>query len=156
MINKAILIFVFLLSTTANPIEAQSPDTQDKKALTQLLHDFMKGASENDPAMHDRFWAEDLIYTSSSGDRFGKAEIMAGFGEEENTDSEAESTSATYSAEDIQIQVYDDMAIVAFRLVGRTETEEGIETDRYLNSGTFVKRDGQWKVVNWQATKMPQ
>jgi hypothetical protein len=28
-------------------------------------------------------------------------------------------------------------------------------TTYYLNSGTFVKRDGQWRVVNWQATRVP-
>src|SRR5688572_33073822 len=25
-----------------------------------------------------------------------------------------------------------------------------------LNSGTFVKRNGKWQVVNWQSTRMPQ
>jgi len=25
----------------------------------------------------------------------------------------------------------------------------------YLNSGTFVKRNGKWQVVNWQSTRMP-
>ncbi len=48
------------------------------------------------------------------------------------------------------------MAVVAFRLVGEMETAEGVVTDHYLNSGTFVKRDGEWKVVNWQATKVPE
>lgn len=152
--NKALLCLVFLLSTTI-PLMAQSTNIQDEKVLTQLLHDFMKGASENDAAMHDRFWAEDLIYTSSSGERFGKAEIMAGFTEDENAESETDNPSATYSAEDIQIQLYDDMAVVAFRLVGKIETEEGIQTNYYLNSGTFAYRNGQWKVVNWQATKVP-
>jgi ketosteroid isomerase-like protein len=26
----------------------------------------------------------------------------------------------------------------------------------YANSGTFVKRDGKWQVVNWQSTRMPR
>jgi hypothetical protein len=25
----------------------------------------------------------------------------------------------------------------------------------YWNTGTFVKRDGEWRVVAWQATKIP-
>lgn len=146
-----ILISLFLLSLSC---AAQTSDAETE--LTQLLHKFMEGASENSAEMHDRFWAEDLIYTSSSGERFGKAEIMTGFSEEDDADSEPQSPTMTYTAEDIQIQVYDDMAVVAFRLVGRTETEQGMQTDHYLNSGTFVKREGQWKVVNWQATRVPE
>lgn len=153
---KSFLLLLFLFTVTATTLHAQQQEAQAKEALTQLLHEFMEGASENDPEMHDRFWAEDLIYTSSSGQRFGKAEIMAGFSEVDDTDSDPQSPSVTYTAEDIQIQVYGNMAIVAFRLVGRTETEEGMQTDYYLNSGTFLKRDGQWKVVNWQATRVPE
>lgn len=149
--DKIILVFILLFCGTALSLSAQSAQAEEE--LTQLLHDFMEGASQNDAAMHDRFWAEDLIYTSSSGERFGKAEIMSGFDQEENTDTDG--PTVTYSAEDIRIQLYGDIAVVAFRLVGETETEEGVETDHYLNSGTFVKRDGQWKVVNWQATKVP-
>lgn len=135
------------------PVFAQS--TTAEKELTELLHDFMKGASENDAQIHDRFWAEDLIYTSSTGERFGKAQIMSGF-EENSDETTGEEPATTYSAEDIQIQVYDDMAIVAFRLVGKTKTTESVETQKYLNSGTFLKIDGYWKVINWQATIVPE
>ena len=44
--------------------------------LTALVEDFLAGASRNDAAVHDRFWADDLIYTGSSGRRVGKADIM--------------------------------------------------------------------------------
>ena len=151
---KTFLPIILLFFTVSHQaLYAQSAPAE--KELTQLLHQFLKGASENDAQMHDRFWAEDLTYTSSSGERFGKEQIMAGFDDE--TDGEtAEETAPTYSAEDIQIKVYDDMAIVAFQLVGKTNGPNGTQTDRYLNSGTFIKREGQWKVVNWQATKVPE
>ena len=58
-----------------------------------------------------------------------------------------------YSAEDVQIQVYGDAAIVAFRMVATPV--EGSETQEYLNTGTFMKRDGKWQVVAWQATIIP-
>ncbi len=73
--NKIILVFILLFSGTALSLSAQPAQAEEE--LTKLLHDFMEGASQNDAAMHDRFWAEDLIYTSSSGERFGKVEIMS-------------------------------------------------------------------------------
>ena len=48
----------------------------DAAELTSLLKEFLDGASRSDAAIHDRFWAEDLIYTGSSGRRIGKADIM--------------------------------------------------------------------------------
>ena len=44
--------------------------------------------------------------------------------------------------------------VVAFRLVGITSKGDKKETAEYLNTGTFLKRAGQWQVVSWQATKL--
>lgn len=123
--------------------------TPPETDLEAMLHAFMAGASVNDAAVHDRFWADDLIYTSSTGRRFGKAEIMAGFSE-----SRAPSTS-TYTADEVRIQVYGDAAVVAFRMRGVDTAGSEPVTTVYLNSGTFVKRNGEWRVVNWQATRVP-
>lgn len=138
------------------PSPSPAPDAAE---LTKLLHDFLAGASRDDAAMHDRFWAEDVIYTGSSGSRRGKTEIMRNVREEaapkDKTKTEGTEETATYTAEDIRIQQYGTTAIVAFRLVGTTKKGDATEVANYLNSGTFLKRDGKWQVVNWQATKMP-
>jgi hypothetical protein len=122
--------------------------------LTQLLHEFLDGASRNDRVIHNRFWAEDLIYTSSAGLRFGKSTIMDGFSDDE-PESVSEPTTV-YAAEDIQIQVYDQTAIIAFKMKGETATENGPQIMYFLNSGTLLKRNNQWQVVNWHATRMAQ
>jgi len=145
------LAALLLISAT---LRAQSGSAPAVGELTQLLHDFMAGASVNDAEMHDRFWAEDLIYTSSSGERFGKAAIMEGLQNSESQQPEAPET--VYTAEEIKIQQYGKVAVVAFKLVGKTKTADGTERQEYLNSGTFVKRNDLWKVVNWQATKVPE
>jgi hypothetical protein len=48
-----------------------------------------------------------------------------------------------------------DAAIVAFRLVAKIKKGEKTEVANYLNTGAFLKRDGKWQAVSWQATKMP-
>jgi hypothetical protein len=32
----------------------------------------------------------------------------------------------------------------------------GDKTQTYRNSGMFVRRDGRWQAVTWQATKVPE
>jgi hypothetical protein len=138
-------------ASTAKTTVQPAPDAA---GLTKLLNDFLAGASRNDVALHDRFWAEDLIYTGSSGKRIGKADIMRDVRKEADAPQESDEKS-TFSAEDIRIQQYGTTAIVAFRLVGTTSKGGKTETANYLNTGTFLKRDGKWQAVSWQATKMP-
>jgi len=143
--NRLIALFLILLFPL---FTLQAQDRAVEEELVQLLNDFLYGASVNDAETHDRFWAEDLIYTSSAGERYGKEQIMRSM---ENAD-RLEAPEMLYTAEEIQINVYGDTAIVAFKLVGTSPNE----VLNFLNSGTFLKRDGKWQVVNWQATRMAE
>src|SRR5687768_1710277 len=67
----ALLSLFLVLASTA--MAQAAPDAAE---LTKLLNDFLAGASRNDPAVHERFWADDLIYTRSAGRRVSKAEIL--------------------------------------------------------------------------------
>lgn len=138
---------------------SQGSPAPDSAELTKLLKDFLAGASIDDIAMHDRFWAEDLIYTSALGRRKGKADIMRELRAEAAaptaTPKSKDDETAVYTAEDIRIQQYGTTALVAFRLVATTKKADTTEVANYLNTGTFLKRDGKWQAAGWQATKMP-
>ena len=43
---------------------------------------------------------------------------------------------------------------VNFRLVQHNEKDGKQETNYFRNTGTFLKRNGKWQVVAWQATKI--
>ena len=131
-------------------VRAEAPDAAE---LTQMLNDFLAGASVNDLSAHDRFWADDLIYTSSSGQRFGKDDIL-GRNAPPDDDDPDEEPAMVYSAEDILIHQYGDTAVVAFRLVG-TPADGAVAINNF-NTGTFLRRDGTWKVVAWQSTRIPE
>ena len=139
-------VTLVLCAIAFTPAQAQD----DVAELTAMLEDFLANADQR--AAHERFWADDLVYSSSSGLRFGKADIMQGF---DSADEEASSEppATVYSGEEVDVRLYDDMAVVAFKLVGAPSN--GSETLYYYNTGTFLKRDGVWKVVAWQATRIP-
>ena len=132
---------------------ASAQAARDTAALTSLLQEFLDGASRNDAAVHDRFWADDLIYTRSAGVRTNKVELMKGV--RSAPAPKPDDPKTVYSAEDIQIHQYDDAAVVAFRLVANTTKGTTKEVLNYLNTGTFIKRNGRWQAVAWQSTKMP-
>lgn len=142
----SILTFVFSLTAQTQP---------DEKALTGLLNEFLAGAGRNDAEVHDRFWAEDLIYTRSAGVRINKEALMKGV--RSAPAAKPDDAVTIYSADDVRIQQYGNAAVVAFKLVGNTTKADGTKTvSNHLNTGTFIKRKGKWQVVAWQATTIPK
>ena len=150
--KRILLGFLSLLMATALRAE-NAPDAPE---LTKLLQDFLAGASKNDIAMHDRFWADELVYTSALGRRKGKADIMRELREETKATPKPEEGTAVYTAEDVRVQQYGDTAVVAFRLVATTDKAGTKTVANYFNTGTFLKRNGKWQVIAWQATALPK
>jgi ketosteroid isomerase-like protein len=150
--KRILLSFLSLLIVTTM-LAQTAPDTAE---LTKLLQDFLAGASKNDIAMHDRFWADELVYTSALGRRKSKADIMRELRDETKATPKPDEGTAVYTAEDIRIQQYGDTAVVAFRLVATTDKAGTKTVANYFNTGTFLKRNGKWQVIAWQATALPK
>lgn len=130
--------------------QTMSPQEAVKSQLTALLREFLENAGRGNRAAFEKFFADDVIYTRSSGRVTNKADILRGL---ERLKPTVESKTE-YSAEDIVIHSYGDFAVVAFRLVARTDHKNGKDKIAYYrNTGTFLRRDGVWQVVAWQSTK---
>jgi hypothetical protein len=119
--------------------------------LKKLLHEFLDAAGRGDKAVFDRFFADDLIYTRSAGVTITKADIMKGLNEPAKPDD----PKSTYSADDITVREYGNMAVVNFRLIQHLKNGDNSETNYYRNTGTFLKRNGWWQAVAWQSTRVP-
>jgi ketosteroid isomerase-like protein len=144
---------IFLLTVMMYGSFANASDVDD---LTAMLHDFLAGASVGDVAAHEKFWSDDLIYTSSSGSRTNKAAIVEGMQQAASEDDGGDSgPGVVYTGEDVQVNVYGSTAVVAFRLVGTPQGESEEPVANYFNTGTFLKQGGSWKVIAWQATRIP-
>jgi len=143
---SALSLLALIAIATLPARAAESSETVAE--VTQLLTWFL--APENNPkrAAHQRFWAEDVVYTSSSGVVRRKAEILASFDGSERPVDEMR-----WSAEDVLVRPYDDAAALTFRLVGRTADGSAM---LYRNSALFLKRDGEWRAVTWQATRIQE
>jgi len=155
MMNKlkalALLALLLPLPVVAAPqAKAQGATAEE---LTTMLRRFLVDAAQGNVAGFESFFADDVIYTRSAGVVTNKAEILKNVASLRPTPE----SKTTYSAEDVTVHEYGDTAIVAFRLVARTEHSDGkSETGNYRNTGTFLRRNGRWQVVAWQSTKMPE
>ena len=148
--KNVVMIAAVVCSLAVGRASAQTKATED---VTALLHEFILNAGNGDRAIFDKFFADDVIYTRATGAVITKASIMEGLGKP----APASEGKSSYSAEDVTVHEYGDTVIVAFRLVERTEHADGkVETSHYRNTGTFLRRNGRWQVVAWQATKISE
>jgi len=133
--------------------EASPPDpARTRSEIATMLTTFLTPAVNNSAAGHERFWADDLVYTSSAGKVMSKGDILKSFAEEPKTEAGKKAKPGpVFTAEDILVRPYGDMAALTFRLV---ERDPDGKISYFRNSGTFLLRNGQWQAVTWQATRV--
>lgn len=147
--KKFLVVAVMLLSSVAFAKSISYPVSE----LESMLNTFLTAASHTPPSPEDKkifndFFADDVIYTRAAGVLITKAEIMKSLDEPPSP----KEPTATYSAEDVTVHSYGDVAIVNFRLVQKLS--DGT-SKQYRNTGTFITRNHRWQVIAWQATAIP-
>lgn len=150
---KKIVLISLLLGCLFAQAAVQAHTThqgQTEQAVQQAIETFLYGASVNDSAAHRAFWSEQLTYTSSSGTRFGWSELAQGLS---NAAPLAESeVTAWYTGENFEFKRFGDAILVNFTLV-LTPVDSNEPTQRFYNTGVLQQQNGQWRAVNWNATK---
>lgn len=126
-------------------------DTAIAGQLTQMVRDFLADVPKGDRKVFDNFFADDVIYTRSTGLTVDKAEILKNIGVRAVNEPEA-----TFAADGFTVHPYGDTAVVNFRLVMHNVINGKPATVYFRNTGTFLKRTGKWQVVAWQATRVPE
>ncbi|MEL7024382.1 MAG: nuclear transport factor 2 family protein [Pseudomonadota bacterium] len=147
-----LLLSLSFACAVSTALHAESTDTDQATVLAELLNTFLAGASRGDRSVHERFWDDGLVYTSSAGSRTTKAQIL---GTMDDTPSDTP-PEVVYTADDVDIRLYGDMAVVAFTLVATPQGDATTEPSYYLNTGTFRLTDSHWRAVAWQATRVPE
>ena len=142
---RGLLVSLCILGLAACAHSPRAGDNGPAHIAAQLDR-FLAGVSVGDASVHDWWWADDLIYTSSNGTRFGKATILEGAAQPQGPGA----PSVIYTAEDAQVRVRGKQATLTFRLVAMTNGQRS----EYLNSGFLQQIDQVWQVVVWQATKV--
>ena len=139
-------------SATKAPVAAtmSAADQATARHIEQMVRDFLADVPKGDRKVFENFFAEDVIYTRSTGVTVDRPEIL------KNIDVRtANEPQATFEADGFTVHPYGETAVVNFRLVMHNVVNGKPETVYFRNTGMFLKRNGKWQVVAWQATKVP-
>ena len=121
--------------------------SDDKEEFIKLIQNFLKDVPKNERATFDQFFADDVIYTRGTGQVVTKKDILADTG-----NPTVPRANATFTGEDFTVRQSGDTAIVNFRLVMHATENDKPVTRTFRNTGTFMKRNGRWQAIAWQAT----
>jgi hypothetical protein len=155
----AISSFGFAQSTAQpgirKPSEALLSRDDAASQVAELVKQFL--ANVKDPSMHERFWADDLVYVSSAGKIRAKPEVVNAVRIEAG---QPASPATSFTAGDVTVRVYGSIAIVNFTLVAQEgppagPRHEGL-TLRFRDCGVFQRNKVGWQAVSWQSTFAPQ
>jgi len=145
-----LLAAIAAYASSANSSNAEHTRTE----ITTMLTMFLTPAVNNTAAGHERFWADDLVYTSSAGKVMSKADILKSFAEEPKNEPDKQAKPGpVFTAEDVLVRPHGDMAALTFRLV---EHDPDGKISYFRNSGTFLLRHGKWQAITWQATRVAE
>lgn len=160
----AILLLTGVMTSVGAAQISAKPTFQPRRSMqmeeaisqvTTLLKDFLANVKE--PAMHEKFWANDVVYVSSTGKLRTKQQIVNSVRTEA---AEPASPSTSFAAEDITVRAYGTVAVVNFTLVAHEGPPSGPrhegETRHFRNSGVFRRGPQGWQVVSWQSTAAPE
>ena len=146
----------FMVATTSvqsgqASAQISSVDQATIQQVTKLLQDFLAAVPRSDKNVFDNFFADDVIYTRATGLTVAKADILRNIDVRATNDPQM-----TFEADDFTVHPYGEMAVVNFRLIAHNVENGKPTTAYYRNTGTFLKRNGKWQAVAWQATKVPE
>src|SRR5260370_11980319 len=146
----------FLAQSNVTPaaqssVAVNAKDTAVVQEMTEMGRSFLAEVPKGDRKVFDSFFADDVIYTRSAGVTVDKTEILKNIDVRAATEPQA-----TFEADGFTVHPYGDAAVVNFRLVMHNLTDGKRQTMYFRNTGTFLKRNGKWQAVAWQATRIPE
>jgi hypothetical protein len=139
-IMKLVLVIIFA-TTLAHAADVAI--TQDE--LVRRTQQLVDAVAPGNKAPWEKYFADDCIYSDEKGYTMDKAKLIAG------TTPLPDGYSGTIKVENAQSRIVGDTAVLSYDL-NETEIIFGQrETARYHVTDTWLRRNGEWKIIASQA-----
>ena len=140
---RAIAAAAFLLAGVSSPLTAQTPAEQ---AVRQVEDRRVKAMIDDDFAALDAVLADDLTYAHSSGALDTKASYLESL-------KSGKTKYLTFDRTPSVVRLYGDTAVITGAATLSLRGQAAPFSLRY--TVVYVRRDGQWRMVAWQSTRLP-
>ena len=147
MTRPTLLLLASLVPAISASGAQSKPALSDQQVLIKLERDWDAAFHRKDVAFIDSVLAEEFVSTYGDGTRGDRAKEL-------KLASEFNQQIDSSTLDDFSVKIYGDTAVVWFtqHMVGPSKGQRLEVTYRYID--VFVQRDGRWKCVASQSTKV--
>jgi len=142
--TRSVIAAVVLMAAAGHGLRAQSPAPE--QAVRQVEDRRIKAMIDDDFATLETVLADDLTYGHSSGVVDTKASYL-------ETLRSGKTKYLTFDRAPSVVRVYGDTAIITGTATLSLRGQAAPFTLRYTLA--YVMREGQWRMVAWQSTRLP-
>jgi ketosteroid isomerase-like protein len=115
--------------------------------IRKIERELIAAVLRRDSAFMDDLWANDASIITPFGDLYGKA-MMINFDEKLVNESIA--------TDEIEVRLYERTAIVTGRATIKSRYEDLDLSGRYRFTRVYIKKEEDWRIVAYQATRIEQ
>jgi uncharacterized protein (TIGR02246 family) len=149
IISVAAMLLISSSIAFAQTARDTSASNSDEKAIHQVENEIVAALDHNDASALDRLWATDYMFVTPDGNIFTKAQRLALF-------QSGKTKLESYSRDEENVRVYGDTAVVIYRSTVKGQMfGQGVSNQRRVTT-VLVKRDGRWRAVSQQSTRIVQ
>lgn len=144
-----ILMLFMSIVTFSQPKEQSQSDLEVENQIKQLEQERFRAMIQVDTTSLDSILAEDLTYTHTNGWVQSKKDLM----------SSLESKELNYKSaitNDVVVRTYGICAVVTGTALMKVESQEQEYNLRIRFIDVYVKKGGNWQMVAWQSTRIPE
>lgn len=113
--------------------------------MLKVEEELDQALAKGDTATLDRIWADDVIYTSASGQVFTKAQYPERF-------RSGARKFDSFAHDDIRVRLYGNMAVLTGRSTSVLHDGGKLSAGPRRFTHIYVKQDGRWRLVAHQVT----
>jgi len=133
----------------ARPADNREGPSSDQSSLTEFANRFDRAQLAKDGAALERMVDDDLVFITSSGERQGKDEFIAGW------TAPGDTFEPITLVDRVVRPLGRDAGVVSAETTLRGTSGGQPFASRFRFSDTFVREDGEWRAVHIQVSRTP-
>jgi len=124
-------------------------DSIAEQVVKQLENELINAQMRADTTVFGRILADDFTGTNAFGTVANKAEVL-------NLYKAGSIKRELVNLDDVNVRIYGDTAVVTGRATLKGQFTGQDTSGKFRYTRVYVKRNGRWQVVAWQATRIAQ
>lgn len=126
-------------------VEGAEAESEAEKEVLKAEEELDQAFAKGDTNVLDSIWADDVVYTSASGQVFTKAQYLARF-------QSGARKFDSFAHDDIRVRLYGNMAVLTGRSTSVLHDGSKLSAGPRRFTHIYVKLDGRWRLVAHQVT----